>query len=174
MDIGGVQPKILYVDTPSGQRQFNSDEVALVVLNPTGAAAASTAGNSNRVAGTAGTIGRRQTTTFTVPGNQKWIETDITVQGGQNVDVRATGEVEYAPNAKVTAAGAPRRTPGGPDVPIPNAPAGALIGRIDNGQPFIIGRNTSVRMPEGGTLFLGINDDNVGDNNGNFRVIIAR
>ncbi len=37
MDIGGTRPKILYVDTPSGQRQFNSDEVALVVLNPTGA-----------------------------------------------------------------------------------------------------------------------------------------
>ena len=32
MDIGGTQPKILYVDTPSGQRQFNSDEVALVVI----------------------------------------------------------------------------------------------------------------------------------------------
>ena len=173
MDIGGVQPKILYVDTPSGQRQFNSDEVALVVMNPTGAAA-SAANDTNRVAGTAGTIGRRQTTTFTVPGNQKWIETDITVQGGQNVDVRVSGEIEYAPNVRVTAAGAQRRTPGGPDVPIPNAPAGALIGRIDNGQPFVIGRNTSVRMPEGGTLFLGINDDNVSDNGGNFRVIIAR
>jgi hypothetical protein len=172
-DIGGNQPKILYVDTPSGQRQFNSDEVALVVLNPSGAAA-SAAGDNNRVAGTAGTIGRRQTTTFTVPGNQKWIETDVTVQGGQNVDVRVAGEIEYAPNARVTAAGAPRRTPGGPDVPIPNAPAGALIGRIDNGQPFVIGRNTSVRMPQGGTLFLGINDDNVSDNGGNFRVIIAR
>ena len=59
-------------------------------------------------------------------------------------------------------------------MPIPNAPAGALIGRIDNGQPFLIGRNTSVRMPAGGTLFLGINDDNVSDNNGNFRVLLAR
>jgi hypothetical protein len=57
---------------------------------------------------------------------------------------------------------------------MPNAPAGALIGRIDNGQPFMIGRNTSVRMPAGGTLFLGINDDTVSDNSGNFRVIIAR
>ena len=172
-DIGGTQPKILYVDTPSGARQFNSDEVALVVLNPTGPAATAAAG-SNRVAGTAGTFGRRQTTTFTVPGNQQWIETDISVQQGANVDFRVTGEVEYAPNARVSPAGAPRRTPGGGDVPIPNAPAGALIGRIDNGQPFVIGRNTSVRMPASGTLFLGINDDNVSDNNGNFRVLLAR
>jgi hypothetical protein len=29
-------------------------------------------------------------------------------------------------------------------------------------------------MPASGTLFLGINDDNVSDNNGNFRVLMAR
>lgn len=170
-DIGGNRPKILYVDTASGQRQFNSDEVALVVMNPTGVAAA--AGGSNRVAGTAGTTGRRQTTSFTVPGNQQWIETDINVRAGDTLSFRVSGEVEYAPNVKVNPAGAARRTPGGPDVPLPNAPAGALVGRIDNGQPFLIG-NTSVRMPGNGTLFLGINDDNVSDNGGDFRVLIAR
>jgi hypothetical protein len=171
-DIGGNQPKILYVDTGSGQRQFNSDEVALVVLNPTGVAAA--AGGSNRVAGTAGTVGRRQTTSFTVPGNQQWIETDLDVREGETLNFRVAGEVEYAPNARVTPAGVARRSPGGPEVPIPSAPAGALVGRIDNGQPFLIGRNTSVRMPANGTLFLGINDDNVTDNSGDFRVMIAR
>jgi hypothetical protein len=173
MDIGGTQPKILYVDTPSGQRQFNSDEVALVVLNPTGAAAAAAGGN-NRATGTAGTLGRRQTTTFTIPANQQWTETDINVRDGETLEFRVAGEIEYAPNVKVSAAGAPRRTPGGPDVPIPNAPAGALIGRVDNGQPFLVGRNTSVRVPGSGTLFLGINDDTVSDNSGNYRVIIAR
>jgi hypothetical protein len=171
-DIGGNQPKILYVDTPSGQRQLNSDEVALVVMNPTGAAPGGT--GAERVTGTAGTVGRRQTTSFTIPGNRQWTETDITVRQGETLEFRVTGEIEYAPNAKVSAAGAPRQGPGGNEVPLPNAPAGALIGRIDNGQPFIIGRNTSVRMPENGTLFLGINDDNVSDNSGNFRVIFAR
>jgi hypothetical protein len=29
-------------------------------------------------------------------------------------------------------------------------------------------------MPASGTLFLGINDDNVSDNSGNFRVLLAR
>ena len=138
----GTQPKILYVDTPSGQRQFNSDEVALVVLNPTGAAAP---GGRAPIAwpGTAGTVGRRQTTTFTVPGNQQWIETDVNVRDGETLDFRVSGEIEYAPNTRVNRGRrAARRTPGGPDVPMPNAPAGALIGRIDNGQPFLIGRNT--------------------------------
>ena len=174
-DIGGNQPKILYVDTPSGPRQFNSDEVALVVLNPTGAAAAAAAGGANnRVAGTAGTVGRRQTTSFTIPGNQQWTETDLNVRDGETLELRTTGEIEYAPNVRVSAAGAPRRTPGGPDVPIPNAPAGALIGRVDNGAPFLIGRNTSFRVPSNGTLFLGINDDTVSDNSGSYRVMIAR
>ena len=135
---------------------------------------AAAAGGSNRVVGTAGTVGRRQTTSFTVPGNQQWIETDINVRDGETLNFRVSGEVEYAPNARVNPAGVARRTPGGPDVPIPNAPAGALVGRIDNGQPFLIGRNTSVRMPANGTLFLGINDDNVTDNGGDFRVLIAR
>jgi hypothetical protein len=177
-DIGGNQPKILYVDTPSGQRQFNSDEVALVVLNPTGANASAdrgaAAGGTNRVTGTAGTLGRRQTTAFTIPGNQQWTETDVNVRDGETLELRTTGEIEYAPNVKVSAAGAPRRTPGGPDVPMPNAPAGALIGRVDNGAPFLIGRNTSVRVPASGTLFLGINDDTVSDNSGSYRIIIAR
>jgi hypothetical protein len=173
-DIGGNQPKILYVDTPSGQRQLNSDEVALVVMNPSGAAAAAGAGSASRAAGTVGTLGRRQTTSFTIPANQQWTETDVTVNQGDNLELRVTGDIEYAPNVRVSAAGAPRRTPGGPDVPLPNAPAGALIGRIDNGQPFVIGRNSSVRMPANGTLFLGINDDTVSDNSGSYRVIIAR
>jgi hypothetical protein len=172
MDIGGTQPKILYVDTPSGQRQFNSDEVALVVLNPSGAAPGGT--GAERVSGTVGTLGRRQTTTYTIPANRQWTETDVNVRDGDTLELRVSGEIEYAPNVKVSAAGAPRRTPGGPDVPIGNAPAGALIGRVDNGQPFLIGRNTSVRMPASGTLFLGINDDTVNDNSGNYRIIIAR
>jgi hypothetical protein len=175
-DIGGVQPKILYVDTPSGPRQFNSDEVALVVLNPAGAAqvAGGTRSPAGRATGTVGSLGRRQTTTFNIPGNQQWTETDVVVQQGDTLELRVTGDVAYAPNVRVSAAGARRRTPGGPDVPLPNAAAGALIGRIDDGAPFMIGRDTSVRMPASGTLFLGINDDNTSDNSGAFRVIIAR
>src|SRR5918994_4350878 len=135
-DIGGNQPKILYVETGSGPRQFNSDEVALVVMNPSGAASAAVAGNAGPPAGTVGTLGRRQTTSFSIPANQQWTETDVIVRDGETLELRVTGDIEYAPNARVSAAGAPRRTAGGPDVPLPSAPAGALIGRIDNGAPF--------------------------------------
>ena len=60
-----------------------------------------------------------------------------------------------------------RRVPAG-------AFAGALIGRINSGAPFAIGNQETVRMPASGTLYLGINDDNVSDNSGHFQVVISR
>jgi len=58
--------------------------------------------------------------------------------------------------------------------PLPHALAGALIGRIDNGAPFGIGNQTSLTMPATGTLYLGVNDDTVSDNSGQFQVVISR
>ena len=49
-----------------------------------------------------------------------------------------------------------------------------MIGRIGNGQPFAIGNQTSIVMPAAGQLFLGVNDDGVDDNVGEFRVEITR
>ena len=60
-----------------------------------------------------------------------------------------------------------------PNAPIPGALVGALIGRVGNGRPFGIGnQTTALGMPGAGMLFLGINDDNCGDNSGQFRVEI--
>jgi hypothetical protein len=56
--------------------------------------------------------------------------------------------------------------------PIPSAKGGMLIGRVTNGQPFAIGAQSDVTMPASGPLTLGINDDYVQDNKGNFTVNI--
>jgi len=45
-----------------------------------------------------------------------------------------------------------------------------LIGRVGNGQPFAIGAETDVTMPASGRLYLGVNDDYVRDNTGDFIV----
>ena len=59
--------------------------------------------------------------------------------------------------------------------PLPNAYAGALIGRVGtNGPVFAIGDQASLTVQENGQLFLGINDDETGDNRGEFRVKIQR
>jgi hypothetical protein len=58
------------------------------------------------------------------------------------------------------------------NAPLPGTPIGALIGRVGNSQPFVIGNQTRVQMPAAGLLFVGINDDHLADNAGEFRVEI--
>ena len=54
-------------------------------------------------------------------------------------------------------------------------PVGGLIARVDTGQAFPIGSNSQpITMPANGRLYLGINDDEFGDNSGAFTVVINR
>jgi hypothetical protein len=107
-----------------------------------------------------------------VAANQDWTATGVTVRDGETLFIRSSGEIRLNDSDRTTAAGigGARR---GAGFPLPSAPAGALIGRIDNGQPFLIGNQASVRMPDAGQLFLGINDDVVSDNSGEFQVTIS-
>src|SRR5439155_649121 len=64
------------------------------------------------------------------------------------------------------------RAPGA--APLPGSPIGALIARVGNGTAFLAGTSTDpIRMTRDGRLFLGINDDIVVDNQGEFRVTIS-
>ena len=49
-----------------------------------------------------------------------------------------------------------------------------LIARIGNAAPFPIGDVSTVTMPAAGQLFLGVNDDEVSDNRGEFLVNVSR
>ena len=107
-----------------------------------------------------------------VPSNVQWTNTGLNVRAGQAVRFEPSGEVRLSFNGDDIArpAGALSNRQSG-NAPIPNVTAGALIGRINNGQPFPIGDTTqAIQMPENGRLFLGVNDDHVGDNSGNFVV----
>jgi hypothetical protein len=110
-----------------------------------------------------------------VSGRQRWTSTGITVTRGQNVGFNATGEIQLSTDSNDmagTAGSKAQRYAAG--APLPREFAGALIGRIGtNGQPFAIGNLTSVTMPAAGVLFLGVNDDALDDNQGEFRVEIT-
>jgi hypothetical protein len=111
----------------------------------------------------------------TVAANQQWVSTGITVVRGQQVSFNSSGEVQLSPDANdaATTAGSKtgRRLTGGP---LPGQLAGALIGRVGNGQPFGIGNQAGpLPMPAAGMLYLGVNDDNVGDNSGAFNVTVT-
>lgn len=165
-DIGGTSPLRITVDTSSGRRDFNSSDVSLISLSRMHDAVA-TSGVQAAQAVPAGAL--------IVPGNQQWTPTNITVKSGETLRFQTTGEVRFTgdPNDRAQAAGsfAQKYVP---SAPVPAAYAGALIGRVNNGRPFAIGDQSSVRMPASGTLFLGINDDNVSDNSGQFQVVISR
>jgi hypothetical protein len=56
--------------------------------------------------------------------------------------------------------------------PVGAMPVGGLIARVGNSAPFPIGFNAQpIRIPADGTLMLGVNDNEVGDNSGFFSVV---
>jgi hypothetical protein len=105
-----------------------------------------------------------------VPGNAAWVPTNIVVRRGDRLAFNASGQVRLSQESDVaTPAGSTqgRRTAG---APLPSALAGALIGKIGNSAPFAIPDGATIPMATGGELFLGINDDHVNDNGGEFQV----
>ncbi len=116
-----------------------------------------------------------QTRTITVPANQQWTPTGIRVSQGDRLQIQASGRITLRPNDPKDVAIPPGSLEQryAPNAPMPRAFAGALIGRIDNGQPFGIGNLTSIVAPASGLLYLGINDDVLTDNTGQFTVTIS-
>jgi len=115
------------------------------------------------------------TRTITVPGNQLWTPTGIRVSQGDRLQLQASGQISLRPNDAKDVAGVAGSLQQryAPNSPMPRAFAGALIGRIDSGQPFGIGNQTSIIAPASGLLYLGVNDDTVNDNSGQFTVTIS-
>ncbi len=108
---------------------------------------------------------------FIVSGDVDWNDTGLDVRAGQSVYFEATGQVRWGKDRRDGPAGE-RNSPSNPNRPMGNRNAAALIGRIGNDM-FFIGDDTGpVRIRNSGRLQLGINDDVLTDNSGNFRVVV--
>jgi hypothetical protein len=107
-----------------------------------------------------------------VPSNVQWTNTGFNVTRGQVLRFEPSGEIRLSTNGEDVARAAGALSFRHADkATIPTIPVGALIGRVGNGQPFSIGDTTNAfDMPDNGRLFLGVNDDHVQDNSGNFVV----
>jgi hypothetical protein len=164
-DIGGSAPLRITLDARGGSRDVTSDEVARIYLRegPWGG------GESTPAPPAAGQNQIR------VEGNRQWTPTGISVRRGQRVFISAEGQVRLSgdPGDVATPYGSTNQRYA-PRAPLPRELAGALIGRIgDRGRPFGLGNpNGEVPMPEDGQLWLGINDDALGDNSGAFTVTV--
>jgi hypothetical protein len=166
-DIGGTSPLRLTIKTSSGEREMASNEVARIVISrPENAVA--TSGTNPAINSTPAVPGA-----ITVPANQPWTSTGISVRKGQVVNLTTTGEVQLSDDvndiANANGAKSGRMVTGSQ---LRSAPAGALIGKIGNGAPFGVGNQSSFVAPATGVLYLGVNDENHPDNKGNYQVVI--
>ncbi len=107
-----------------------------------------------------------------VPGNSAWVATPLMVRKGDRVVFNVDGQIQLSSDAKDVAQSAGSLTQRrAANAPLPQNYAGALIARIGNSAPFPIGNvSTPVTMPADGQLYLGVNDDEVTDNRGEFIV----
>ena len=164
-DIGGSSPLRITFRTSSGDRELSSSDIGRIVLARPDSAVA-TSGSSAEVPAGDGVA---------VAANQQWTSTGLTVRRGDVISFDATGEAKLNSEGEIarpSGTGTDRKVQNGP---LPQVPAGALIARVGNGAPFPIGGPTAtVTMPANGELFLGLNDDHVGDNSGGFRVKVQR
>ena len=170
-DIGGNNPLRITFRTQDGDRDVNSDQVARIYLSrwegmpSLGSPIPSVPSQPALDPGGDG---------IAIPANQCWTNTRMSVRQNQRVTFNGSGEIQLSADAQdVAGVAGSRRGSYAPNAPIRGALAGALIGRVGNGQPFGIGnQKAALPMPASGQLFLGINDDNCGDNRGQFKVSI--
>lgn len=168
--VGSDKPgdrRVYVFRTSSGEeRRVAAEEVGRVYLGQFPSGTGSAAAGAKTLSMPESASGIR------VPANQAWTATGIRVTEGQSVIFSVQGEVQLSTAAdnRATAAGAEGGRRAADRAPLPSALAGALVGRIGNGAPFGIGNQTVVPMPATGELYLGVNDDEVGDNSGGFVV----
>ena len=161
-DVGGTRPLRITIGTASGSRNFMSSDVAQIFLaTPPGAGAVATAGSP--VGASSG---------VRVDANQAWVDGGINVSRGDRLAFTASGDIMVAPGVSTGVGGTSALS--SRQYPVPNAMAGALIGKVGNSAPFLIGSDSQpIVMPADGRLMLGINDDGFGDNTGSFSVTIT-
>jgi len=119
------------------------------------------------VSGTSGQL-------IAVNPTQRWTDTGMWVEAGDVVTFDAEGSIEMSGNNGDTATPAGSRTGRRADeAPLRNQPAGILLARVGNAATFAVGDRRSVRAPVRGALFLGVNDDILVDNRGEYRVSVT-
>jgi hypothetical protein len=112
-----------------------------------------------------------------VPGTQAFTDTGIVLKSGDDVAITATGTVFPAVGARSLAA-SPDGVPNHPEIRpanvVPNVDHSGLIGRVgDVGSLFAVGHNFRFTTTVAGTLFLGINDSGLENNDGAFQATVT-
>ena len=124
--------------------------------------------NNNLAEGRPSGMRERQTI---VSSDTAWNDTGVDVRAGQTIYFEAQGRVRWGRDRQDGPAGE-RNSPANPNRPMGNRNAAALIGKIGNDMFFIGDETGPIRVRTSGRLELGVNDDVLTDNSGNFRVVV--
>lgn len=113
--------------------------------------------------------------TFILQGSTSWMDTGIDLLNGEVMAIRAEGEVVWKKDGynRCAPTGNTPYTRWGKR-PVLGSGVGALIGKIGSSSDytFFIGTSLTMEACAEGRLYIGINDDNTGDNAGFFDVWI--
>jgi hypothetical protein len=168
---------VSYDQREGGRHEVSTDAVARIYVNP-GAARSVFNGvvNGPSPVATSGVSGGNS---VTVNANQPWTDTGLDIRTGDQLRFLVGGQIQIAsgngPDATANANGNGNFPGPRAKYPVPALPVGGLIGRVNRSAPFPIGASGEpIRMPARGRLYLGINDDEFGDNSGAFTVTIIR
>lgn len=128
-----------------------------------------------------------QSATVHIPAAQGWVDTGLIVEAGQIISISASGSANQcgAPNPNCT---------GNPDIdrmigPDGNSafeqcagqfgpclitgPYGALVAKVGDGSPVLVGSGATFTADVSGTLYLGFNDHRYDDNTGGYSAVIT-
>lgn len=110
-----------------------------------------------------------------VPANQAWTATGAFLRAGSVVAISATGTASMGGGSPpMPPEGRPPDCGGRGGFPAGDLPCWSLIGRVgEQGPVFYVGSGTTLRVPKDGQLFLGVNDDQLGDNSGYWTATVA-
>ena len=109
-----------------------------------------------------------------VNAKNRWTDAMLDVRAGDILTFNASGTITMSDNPSDTSVPAGATTGRrAPDAPILNQLAGGLIARIDGYGPIWIGNRTTLTAPVSGRLYLGVNDDHLPDNSGEYVVTVG-
>jgi Ca2+-binding EF-hand superfamily protein len=112
--------------------------------------------------------------TVQVDAQRRWTDSGLDVRRGDVLTFASSGQIQMSDNASDTAT--PKGSTqgrGAPDAPILNQLAGALIAKVGDYGPILVGDKRSITAPVTGRLYLGVNDDHLPDNRGAFTVSVG-
>ena len=114
---------------------------------------------------------------ITVSATTPWTDSGIDVIAGDVISFSIAGTVSLGDDRSLGAEGDLDAVARAPRRPMPDRPAGALIGRIGTSpdDTFFIGaERLPFRVRTSGRLYLGVNDDTLDDDDGAFQVAVTR